>query len=110
MTKRQKDQRKKPIMRHIFLGSLVFATLAAGSGAFAIEAGSAADNASSAPSGKHPASPKPKKRPVPLSAAFEATRTTELPAEPIQPRQSPSTKPSWTGTYVGVGAGVGIDK
>jgi hypothetical protein len=93
-------------MRRIFLGSLVFATLAAGSGAFAIEAGSAADT----PSGKHPASPKSKKRPVPLSAAFEATRTTELPAEPIQPRGSPSTKPSWTGTYVGVGAGVAVDK
>jgi hypothetical protein len=97
-------------MRRIFWGSLVFAALAAGSGAFATEAGSASDNALSAPSGKHPASPKSMKRPVPLSAAFEATRTTEPPAEPIQPRQSSSTKPSWTGTYVGVNAGVGVDK
>jgi hypothetical protein len=97
-------------MRRVFLRSLVFAAFAAGSSAFAIEAGSAADNASSAPSSKHPASPKSKKRPVPLSAAFEATRTTELPTAPIQPRQSPSAKPTWSGTYIGVGAGVGVDR
>jgi hypothetical protein len=103
-----KRSRINPIMRGVFLGSLVFVALAAGSSALAFEAGSAADTASSAPSSKYPASPKSKKRPVPLAAAFEATRTTELPAASIQPRQSPPTQPSWSGTYIGVGAGFGV--
>jgi hypothetical protein len=51
MPKRPKE--KAHHAPHIW-GSLVFAALAAGSGAFAIEAGSASDNTLSAPSGKHP--------------------------------------------------------
>jgi hypothetical protein len=91
-------------MRRAFLGSLVFAALAASSGALAVEAG--ADNAPSAPSSKHTGSTKPKRVAVPLSAAFDP-RSTELPAASIHPRQPPPPQSSWTGVYVGVGAGVG---
>jgi hypothetical protein len=95
-------------MRRLFLGSLLFAALAGS--AFAIEAGSAPgpDKAASVPSSKQTASTKPKKRPVPLSAAMEATPTTQLPLGSVHP-PPPSTQPSWTGVYVGVGGGIGAD-
>jgi hypothetical protein len=99
----------KPMMRGLFLGSLVFAALAAGNSAFAVETGPAANSAAPAPSSKQAANPKSKKRTVPLSAAFEATRT-ELPAASIQPRQSPSQQPTWTGIYGGVGGSAGVDR
>jgi hypothetical protein len=97
-------------MRRLFLGSLVFVALAAAGSAFAIEAGSTpgADKAASVPSSKQTASTKPKKRPVPLSAAIEATPTSQLPLGSVH-APSPSTQPSWTGVYVGVGGGIGAD-
>jgi hypothetical protein len=92
-------------MRRVVLGSLVVAALAASNVAAAVEAGSVpgADNGPSAPSGKQTKSTKPKRTAMPLSAYD--TRSTELPTASIQPRQVPQS--SWTGTYVGVGAGVG---
>jgi hypothetical protein len=98
-------------MRRLFLGSLVFAALAASSTAFAAEAGPAAGagNAPSALSGKPARSTKPKRTAVPLSAALD-TRSTELPAASMHPRQPPPAQPSWSGTYVGVGAGAGVGK
>jgi hypothetical protein len=93
-----------PAMRRAFLASLVVAALAASGGALAVEAG--ADNAPSAPPGKHTASTKPKRAAVPLSAAID-TPSTELPAASIHRRQPPPPQSSWTGVYVGVGAGVG---
>jgi hypothetical protein len=101
--------REMTIMRRILLASLVFATLAAGSGAFAIEAGPAAG---AAPAKKQSADRKPKKPPLPLSAATarDAARATDLPAAPVRNGQSPPSTQSWTGTYVGVGAGAGGSK
>jgi hypothetical protein len=95
-------------MRRLFLGSLAVAALAASSGAFAVEAGSApgADNAPSAPSGKQTKSTKPKRTAIPLSAAYD-TRSTELPAASIHTAPPPPAQQLWSGTYVGVGAGVG---
>jgi hypothetical protein len=95
-------------MRRLFLGSLAVAALAASSSAFAVEAGSApgADTAASAPSGKPTKSTKPKRTAIPLSAAYD-TRSTELPAASIHTRPPPPAQPLWSGTYVGVGAGVG---
>ena len=98
-------------MRRVILGSLVFAALAGGCSAFAIEAGSApgADKPASVPSSKQTASTKPKKKqPVPLSAAIGATPTTQLPLGSVH-TPPPSTQPSWTGVYVGVGGGIGAD-
>jgi hypothetical protein len=102
-------------MRRLFLGRLflrclVFAALAAGRSAFAIEAGSApgADKAASVPSSKQTASTKPKKQPVPLSAAMEAAPAAQLPLGSVH-TPPPSTQPSWTGVYVGVGGGLGAD-
>jgi hypothetical protein len=98
-----------PIMRRVVLGSLVVAALAASSaglsGALAVEAGSppGADNA---PSSKQTRSTKPKRMAVPLSAYD--TRSTELPAASIHPKQAPPPQSSWTGTYIGVGAGAGV--
>jgi hypothetical protein len=92
-------------MHRLFLGSLVVAAFAASSGALAVEAGStpAADHA---PSRKQVTSTKPKRVAVPLSAAFDP-RSTVLPAASINPRPPPPPQSSWTGVYVGVGAGVG---
>jgi hypothetical protein len=104
---------ERPIMRRVFLRCLVFAALAAAGSAFAIEAGSApgADKATPVPSSKQTASTKPKKKqPLPFSAAFEATRTTELPAASIHAREQPSTQSTWTGIYVGGGVGAGVAK
>jgi hypothetical protein len=97
-----------PIMRRVFLGSLVVAALAASSGALsgalAVEAG-APPGTDNALSGKPTRSTKPKRVAVPLSAYD--TRSTELPAASIHSKQAPSPQSSWTGTYIGVGAGAG---
>jgi hypothetical protein len=97
-------------MRRIVLAGVVFAALAGGGSAFAVEAGSApgADKATSVPSSKQTASTKPKKRPVPLSAAIEATPATQLPLGSAH-TPPPSTQPSWTGVYIGVGGGIGAE-
>ena len=99
-------------MRRLFLGSLAIAALLAGSNAFAVEAGSpsAALSAPSTPPGKQAAHPKPKQRPLPLSAvAREAARATELPAGSIRTGQPQPAPPTWTGSYIGVGVGAGVD-
>jgi len=93
-------------MRRLLFGSLVVAALAASSSAFAVEAGSVPDNAPSATSGKPTKSTKPKRKAIPLSAAYD-TRSTELPAASIHTAAPPPAQPLWSGTYVGVGAGVG---
>jgi hypothetical protein len=97
-----------PIMRRLLFGSLIIAAFAASSSALAVEAGSApgADNAPSAPSGKQTKSTKPKRTAIPLSAAYD-TRSTELPAASIHTSPPPPAQPLWSGTFVGVGAGVG---
>jgi hypothetical protein len=96
-------------MRLMALGILVVGVVVAGGSASAIDAGSAptAGNAASASPGKHTASTKLKKRPLPLAAALEGARTADAPAVSIQTKQPPSAQPSWTGTYVGIGAGPG---
>ena len=99
-------------MRRILLGSLVCAALAAGGSAFAVEAGSApnTDKTTSAPSTKHTATAKPKKRPVPISAAIETTPSTQLPLGSAPTAPPPSEQHSWTGVYVGGGGGIGAGK
>jgi hypothetical protein len=103
---------ERPTMRRLFLASLMFAALAAAGSAFATEAGSSApgaDKIAPVPSSKQTASTKPKKQqPVPLSAAMEATPTAQLPLGSVH-TPPPSTQPSWTGVYVGVGGGIGAD-
>jgi hypothetical protein len=96
------------MMRRLLFGSLVVAALAASCSAFAVEAGSApgADSAPSAASGKPTKNTKPKRAAIPLSAAYD-TRSTELPAASIHTSHAPPAQPMWSGTYVGVGAGVG---
>jgi hypothetical protein len=99
-------------MRRIFLGSLVIAVFATGGSAFAVDSGSTSGAVGdpSTPPVKQATSAKPKKPPVPLSAAFEAARSTELPTASTQTRQQPSSaQPLWTGTYVGVSGGGGFD-
>jgi hypothetical protein len=93
-------------MRRVLFGSLVVAALAAASSAFAVEAGSVPGNAPSAASGKPTKSAKPKRTAIPLSAAYD-TRSTELPAASIHTRSPPPAQPLWSGTYVGIGAGIG---
>jgi hypothetical protein len=93
-------------MRHLLLGSMLFAALAASSSAFAVEAGSV-PGTDNAPPGKQVRTTKPKRTAVPLSAALDA-HSTELPDATIHQRQPASPlQSSWTGIYVGVGAGVG---
>ena len=99
-------------MRRILLASLVCAALAAGGSAFAVETGPApnTDKTTSAPSTKHTATAKatakPKKRPVPISAAIETTPSTQLPLGSAPTAPSPSEQHSWTGVYAGGGAGM----
>jgi hypothetical protein len=92
-------------MRRRLFGSLVVTALAAFCSAFAVEAGSVPGNAPSAASGKPTKSTKPKRTAIPLSATYD-TRSTELPAASIHTSHAPSAQPLWSGTYVGVGAGV----
>jgi hypothetical protein len=93
-------------MRRFLLGSLMFAALVAASSAFAVEARPAAADTPSAVPAKQAASVKPKRRPMPLSAAArEATRSIELPVAPPHSGTPSSAQHSWTGTYVGTGAG-----
>jgi hypothetical protein len=110
-----KPSQENLIMRRLMLGSLVFAALAAGGSAYAVDAGSApaADKAPSASSGKQTSTAKSKRQAVPLSAAMaaEAARASELPTAPIHEGQpSSSTQPSWTGFHIGVGVGAGASK
>jgi hypothetical protein len=99
---------ERPIMRRVFLGALVVATLAASSaasnGALAVEAGARPD-AGNAPASKPARSAKPKRMAVPLSAYD--IHSTELPAASIHSKPPSSPQSSWTGTYIGVGAGAG---
>ena len=89
-------------------GILIAGLMVAGGSASAIDGGAApaAGNTAPASPGKHTTGTKLKKqRPLPLATALGGVRTTEAPLASIQAKQPPPSQPSWTGTYVGIGAG-----
>jgi hypothetical protein len=96
-------------MRVMVLGVLTAAAMIAGGSAWAIDTASApaAGKAAPASSGKQTTSTRLKKRPLPLATTLEGARAADAPSLSIQARQPAAAQPSWTGTYLGIGAGPG---